>query len=61
MFDPLISKVLSVQVTATELPASIPIKAVSELSMLISGQTEGDIYLVVGFTRYELVHLVFLN
>ena len=62
MSDPSSSKVLSAQVTVIPgSPASIPFKMVGELSMVISGQTEGDIYLVVGFTRYELVHLVFLN
>ena len=42
VLDPFSSKVLSVQVTETEFPASIPFKSVGELSMVLSGQTERE-------------------
>ena len=43
VFDPFSAKVLSVQVTTTEFPPSIPFKSVGELSIVSSGQTEKEI------------------
>ena len=44
LLDPFSSKVLSVQVIITVFPAPIPLKTVGELLMVLSGQTERDIF-----------------